>query len=64
GEDDSVYSDKFGLTKDWAFRTIKLVGNYGEVFDRHVGPATALGLERGPNQLWIKGGLLFAPPLR
>lgn len=64
GEDDSVYSDKFGLTKDWAFRAIKLVGNYGEVFDRNVGPATALGLERGPNQLWIKGGLLFAPPLR
>ena len=40
------------------------MGNYGEIFDRNVGPATKVGFERGYNQLWTKGGLLYAPPFR
>ena len=52
------------MTKDWAYRIIKHVGNYGEIFDRNVGPNTALKLERGQNALWTKGGLMYAPPIR
>lgn len=58
------YGEQFGLTKDWAYRVVKLVGNYGEIFDRNVGPNTALKLERGHNALWTKGGLIYAPPIR
>ncbi len=53
-----------GLTADWAYRIIKHVGIYGESFDRHVGPATQIGLERGLNALWKDGGLQYAPPIR
>lgn len=58
------YGEQFGLTKDWAYRIVKLVGNYGEIFDRNVGPNTALKLDRGQNALWTKGGLMYAPPIR
>ena len=53
-----------GLEKDWAVKVIKAVGNYGEIFDRNIGPKTPIGLERGLNALWSKGGLLYAPPFR
>jgi len=53
-----------GLEKDWALNIIKAVGNYGEIFDRHLGPKTPLALERGLNALWTKGGLMYAPPFR
>jgi general L-amino acid transport system substrate-binding protein len=53
-----------GLSKDWAYQVIKLVGNYGESFDRNVGPSTDIGLERGLNALWSNGGLQYAPPIR
>lgn len=53
-----------GLDKEWAYRAIKAVGNYGEVFERHVGPKTAIGLPRGVNNLWTQGGILYAPPVR
>jgi len=53
-----------GLDKEWAYRAIKAVGNYGEQFERHVGPKTPIGLPRGVNQLWTKGGVLYAPPIR
>jgi general L-amino acid transport system substrate-binding protein len=53
-----------GLDKDWAYRPIKAVGNYGEIFDRNVGPKSALKLPRGANNLWSKGGLQYAPPVR
>jgi general L-amino acid transport system substrate-binding protein len=53
-----------GLDKEWAFRAIKAVGNYGEKFERHVGPKTAIGLPRGSNNLWTNGGLMYAPPVR
>ena len=53
-----------GLDKDWALRAIKAVGNYGEMFDRNVGPKSALGLPRGLNNLWNKGGLMYALPIQ
>ena len=53
-----------GLDKDWAYRAIKATGNYGEIFERNVGPKSALKLPRGVNNLWNKGGLVYAPPVR
>lgn len=53
-----------GLEKDWAYRAIKAVGNYGEIFERNVGPKSVLKLPRGVNNLWNKGGLIYAPPIR
>ena len=53
-----------GLDKDWSFRAIKAVGNYGEIFERNVGPKSVLKLPRGSNNLWSKGGLIYAPPVR
>lgn len=50
-----------GLDEKWAFNAIKAVGNYGEVWERHIPP---LGLPRGVNQLWSKGGIMYAPPVR
>lgn len=53
-----------GLDKEWLLRAIKTTGNYGEIFERNVGPKTAINLPRGSNNLWNKGGLMYAPPLR
>jgi general L-amino acid transport system substrate-binding protein len=53
-----------GLDKEWAYRAVKQVGNYGEIFERNVGPSSALKLPRGLNNLWNKGGLQYAPPIR
>ena len=53
-----------GLEPDFAVDVISQVGNYGEIYDRTVGPDTPLGLERGPNAQWTDGGLLYAPPYR
>jgi general L-amino acid transport system substrate-binding protein len=53
-----------GLDKEWLVRAIKATGNYGESFDRNVGPKSALGLPRGLNNLWNKGGLMYAYPIR
>ena len=53
-----------GLDKEWLARAIKAVGNYGESFERNVGPKTALNLPRGVNNLWNKGGLMYAYPIR
>ncbi|HQR10619.1 MAG TPA: amino acid ABC transporter substrate-binding protein [Casimicrobiaceae bacterium] len=53
-----------GLDKEWAYREIKAVGNYGEIFERNVGPSSALKLPRGLNNLWNKGGIQYAPPIR
>ena len=54
----------FGLDEDWGARVLLAVGNYGEIFERNLGPGTKLGLERGQNALWTKGGLLYAPPFQ
>jgi general L-amino acid transport system substrate-binding protein len=53
-----------GLDKEWAYRIVKQVGNYGESFERNMGPKSALGLPRGVNNLGNKGGLMYAPPIR
>ena len=58
------YGERLGLVNDWPYHVIKLVGNYGESYDRNVGPSTAIALERGVNELWNKGGILYAPPYR
>jgi general L-amino acid transport system substrate-binding protein len=53
-----------GLDKEWAYRIIKTTGNYGEIFEKHVGEKTPIGLPRGTNNLWTKDGLMYAPPVR
>ena len=53
-----------GLDAQWAYRIVKQVGNYGESFERNLGPKSAVGLPRGVNNLWNKGGLMYAPPIR
>jgi general L-amino acid transport system substrate-binding protein len=58
------YGEDLGLTKDWAARIIRHVGNYGEVYDRNVGSGSKLDIPRGLNQLWSAGGIQYAPPIR
>jgi general L-amino acid transport system substrate-binding protein len=58
------FGKALGLTPDWAARIIKLVGNYGEVFNRNVGEGSRLKIKRGLNNLWSKGGIQYAPPVR
>jgi general L-amino acid transport system substrate-binding protein len=58
------FGEQLGLTKDWVGRIVKHVGNYGESFDRNVGTGSKLGIERGLNRLWSKGGIQYAPPIR
>jgi general L-amino acid transport system substrate-binding protein len=53
-----------GLDEKWAYNAIKAVGNYGEIFERHLGLSTPLKIERGYNNLWTKGGLIYAMPIR
>ncbi|HET9498386.1 MAG TPA: amino acid ABC transporter substrate-binding protein [Candidatus Limnocylindria bacterium] len=53
-----------GLEPDWVVDVITAVGNYGEIYERNLGPGTAFDLDRGPNSLWTEGGLLYAPPYR
>jgi general L-amino acid transport system substrate-binding protein len=53
-----------GLDDDWVVKVIRQVGNYGEIYERSVGPNTPLGLERGLNALWTDGGLMYAAPFR
>jgi general L-amino acid transport system substrate-binding protein len=53
-----------GLDNKWAYNIIKQVGNYGEIFERNVGPHTNLGLQRGLNALWTHGGLMYAVPFK
>jgi general L-amino acid transport system substrate-binding protein len=60
----TVFDPGLGLEPGWTVNVISAVGNYGEIYDRNVGPDTPLGLERGPNSLWTEGGLLYAPPYR
>jgi general L-amino acid transport system substrate-binding protein len=53
-----------GLDAEWAYRIVKQVGNYGESFERNLGPKSPSKLPRGVNNLWTKGGLMYAPPVR
>ncbi len=54
-------ADLVGLDALWSVRAIRAVGNYGEIYNRHFGPATPIGMERGPNRPWSQGGVLYAP---
>lgn len=53
-----------GLDRRWAYNIIKALGNYGEIYERNLGPSTPIGLERGVNNLWNRGGLMYVPPIR
>jgi general L-amino acid transport system substrate-binding protein len=50
-----------GLEPDWVVNVIRAVGNYGEIYDRHFGPSSVMNIERGPNDIWFRGGMLTAP---
>jgi general L-amino acid transport system substrate-binding protein len=53
-----------GIDEKFAYNIVKMVGNYGEVFERNVGVNTQLGIERGLNALWTDGGLMYSPPFK
>ena len=61
---ESNMGEMIGLDNQWAVRAISAIGNYGESFDRHIGPDTVIGLARGLNALWKDGGILYAAPIR
>lgn len=56
--------EDIGLDKEWAYRIIRHVGNYGEVFERNLGERSQLRIKRGQNALWFKGGLQYGVPIR
>ena len=58
------FGEQLGLSKDWAARAIRAVGNYGEIFERNVGTQSRLSIPRGLNALWTRGGIQYAPPVR
>jgi general L-amino acid transport system substrate-binding protein len=61
---EGTLSANLGLDKGWAVAILKQVGNYGEIYDRNLGADTPFNLPRGLNNLWTKGGLIYAPPYR
>jgi general L-amino acid transport system substrate-binding protein len=58
------FGEQLGLSNDWAANLIRLVGNYGEVYERNVGVNSSLAIPRGLNELWSMGGIQYAPPMR
>jgi len=60
---EGTYGEDMRLTKDWAARIIRHVGNYEEVYERNLGNGSPLGIPRGLNQLWNSGGIQYAPPI-
>ncbi len=58
------FGEMIGLDNQWAVRVIKAMGNYGENFDRNIGPDTPIALERGLNAQWTDGGLMYSAPIR
>ncbi len=61
---DGTFGEAIGLSNDWVVNIIQGVGNYGEIFDRNIGPNTELQIERGLNALWTEGGIQYGPPIR
>ncbi len=61
---DGKYGEAVGVPNDWVVKIVKQVGNYGEIFDRNLGPATPLAINRGLNKLWTQGGLQYGMPVR
>jgi general L-amino acid transport system substrate-binding protein len=64
GQGDNAIGTLYGIPNDFMVAVIRQVGNYGEIFDRNLGPDTVFGLERGVNALWTNGGLMYSPPFR
>jgi general L-amino acid transport system substrate-binding protein len=58
------FGEQLGLSKDWIYRIVKHVGNYGDVFEKHLGQGSQLKIARGLNALWTQKGLQYAPPVR
>jgi len=58
------YGQYLSLDDTWAAQVIEAVGNYGEIFERDLGATSAMKLSRGPNNLWMQGGLMYSLPLR
>ena len=58
------FGEQIGLSKDWAARIVRSVGNYADVYKRNVGADSKLGIPRGLNSLWDRGGIQYAPPIR
>jgi general L-amino acid transport system substrate-binding protein len=58
------FGEAIGLSNEWAVQIIKAVGNYSEIFERNVGPNSALGIDRGINRLWTDGGIQYGMPIR
>jgi general L-amino acid transport system substrate-binding protein len=58
------FGEQLGVTKDWAARAVRAVGNYGEIYERNVGTQSRLSIPRGLNALWTQGGIQYAPPVR
>jgi general L-amino acid transport system substrate-binding protein len=63
GVGDNDFGKSMGLDAKWAYNVIKALGNYGEIYDRNLGPNTPLGLERGVNAQWNKGGIQYGMPI-
>jgi len=61
---EGAFGEQLGLSKDWAARAVKAVGNYGEIYERNVGAQSKLAIPRGLNALWTEGGVQYAPPIR
>jgi general L-amino acid transport system substrate-binding protein len=61
---DGETSSALGVEPEWGYRVIRAVGNYGELFERNLGNASALDIKRGLNALWSEGGIMYAPPMR
>ena len=59
-----VEGKALGLDEKWAYNAVKAVGNYGQIFERNVGAQSPLKLDRGLNDLWTRGGLIYAIPIR
>jgi general L-amino acid transport system substrate-binding protein len=65
GQEGEFGQKDLGLDADFAVDIIKAVGNYGEIYDRYMGPeGESFHMPRGVNQFWTDAGLIYAPPLR
>ena len=61
---EGTFGEDMGLTRAWAASAVRAVGNYGEIYERNLGVDSPLGIPRGMNQLWKRGGIQYAPPIR
>jgi len=61
---DASVTATLGIAPGWTLRALKSAGNYGEMFDRNLGTESPIKLERGPNEIFRRGGLMYAPPMQ